>query len=217
MIKVVIYDNLIPLLDEMAKRSVGLVSESLQVAGSQIALNARAEMDKLSHHWFNAFIDGKYKIWEDPSASKQLGLRVAHTSKGLRGGKSMSNMLSFYLSPNGLTVTVGGTHPYFVPKAFKDGIHVGDYGEPVKAVGTKGRAIIHKLNTGEITPEHPYSAKSWQFSGHAPNFVKNRHFMEKGFGLARSSIDKSLGERFEKSFRVVVNRIDVKGVKRRLA
>ncbi len=215
MIKVEIYDTLIPMLEEMSKRSLGLVAESLQVSGSKIAKYARIEMNKQKHHWFNAFIDGKYKIWESTTASKRFGFMMSHKQGGLHEPGRISRMVSFYLSPNQLTITVGGTHPYFKPRQYKDGIHVGYYGDAVKAVGVKGRAIIHKLNTGDVSSEHPYYGGGDNTMIQNANYVKGRHFMEKGFAAARGDIDKSLGKRFEKSFGVAVNRIDVKGVKRK--
>ncbi len=215
MIKVEIYDTLIPLIDEMAKRGLGLMSESLQVAGSQIAKEARASMYRQRHNWFNAFIDGKYKVWKELSGAKQLGLMMSHKNQGQHQPGSIGNMLSFYLSPSGLSVTVGGAHPRFQPRAYKDGIHIGNYGKPIAAVGKRGRAIIHKLNTGELNSDHPYSKKSWErFEGAK---YKGRHFMDVGFREARKQIDKSIGARFEKSFKVAVNRVEVKGIHRKIA
>ena len=212
MIKVEIYDRLIPMLEQMKTRSLGLVAESLQVSGALVAKHARAEMLKMSTHWHNAFIDGEYKEWRDPAKAKRLGIMMSHKQPGKHAPGSIHRMISFYLSPNQRTVTIGGTHPYFVPVSYKDGIRVGTYGEAVKAVGYYGRAIIHKLNTGQVTSEHPYSGTERASRG----FVKNRNFMEAGFAAARGDIDKSLGERFERGFTVAVNNLNVKPIKRKL-
>ncbi len=39
--------------------------------------------------------------------------------------------------------------------------------------------------------------------------------MEKGYSLAKGAIERSLTDRFEKSFRVAVNRVDVDGIRRK--
>ncbi len=213
MIKVDIYDTITPLLQQMIGRTRGLAQESLQVAGAHVAREARSSMNKMGHHWFNDVINGQYTIWSDENAMKILGKRISHSRGGGLNPSSMDSLIGFYLAPKSLTVVIGGAHPRFRPIAYKDGLPNGYYGKTLSAVGSKGRAILHKLNTGEITSEHPYAGGKTPIPGAI--YEKDRNFMEKGYSLAKGAIERSLTDRFEKSFRVAVNRVDVDGIRRK--
>ncbi len=207
MIKLTIHDSLSPLLDQMVIRSYGLAQQSLQQAGAKVAYAARAEMNKMGSHWFNDVVNGEYEIWRDRAAMKILGKRISHTSGGGMSPPSMANLIGFYLSPHSLTVTVGGGHPTFRPIAFKDGLPNGYYGNSIGSVGSKGRAILHKLNTGEVTSENPYAKSGTPIKD--AKYVQNRHFMERGFAMARGEIDRIFAENYEKTFMTAMNNVHV--------
>ncbi len=210
MIKVEITDNLTPLLDELENRIHGLVGEALQVAGSKIASASRQKMQAMSHHWFNAVVNGKYQEWYNPAATKELGARISHTDAGSISPASMASQISFYLSKKGTTVTIGGAHPRFTPIRFKHGIAVGTYGKSNPPVGSKGRAILHKLNTGEVTSENPYYGTEKQNLAY-----KSRHFMEAGYREALPAASEAFTNRFKEVFQITVEGLDVLSRKRR--
>ncbi len=212
MITVSIYDTITPLLAEMRGRTLGMAQESLQVAGSKVAEHSKKAMRNFKHHWFNAVIDGKYVEWESKTGVKELGVRISHTQAGSNSWdslglgmapRSMDSLIGFYLAPHSLTVTIGGGHPTFRPRAFKDGLVSGYTGKTVKAVGSQGRAILHKMNTGEVTDEHPYYGGEHEF--------KPRPFLDQGFALAQTDINTALTDRFEETFKVAINRVEVTG------
>ncbi len=211
MIHVEISDTLTPLLEELKGRTHGLAQQALQIAGSKVAKAARTEMEKMGTHWFNDVINGEYTIWRNPSAIKQLGARISHTDGGGMSPANVSSQIHFYLAPHALTVVVGGAHPTFRPVIFKEGLPSGYMGT-IGKVGTEGRAIIHKLNTGEIVDEHPYAG------GNTPipdaQYVKGRYFMERGFAIATKDVYDAFGDRFEKEFAMTVNGIDMTPIKR---
>lgn len=218
MIKISIFDTITPLLAEMQGRTHGMAQESLQVAGSKVAAHARKSMSNFKHHWLNAVINGKYVEWESATGVKELGIRISHTQEGNGRGnlgavmnpKSMQSLVGFYLAPHSLTVVVGGGHPKFRPMAFKHGLPNGYYGEAQPAVGKKGRAILHKMNTGEVTSENPYSGTEKADIDYTP-----RPFMDLGLVMARGDISRSLTDRFEKSFKIAMNEVEVTGIWRK--
>ena len=217
MTRITIYDNTIPLLDEMLGRSYGLAQESLSVSGSQVQKNARNAMKRFKHHWSHKIKDGKRWIFEDKSKVYELGARISHSSGSAENPKSMSSMISSYLAPHSLTVTVGGAHPTFRPRRFKDGIVNGSMSS-VKGVGTKGRAILHKLNTGEISDEHPYSKVSATDGKPFENKdrkYKARHFMDIAWLESQGVINDKLSARYKNSFYRVMNSVAVKTVVRK--
>ncbi|MBW1803362.1 MAG: hypothetical protein JRJ85_21860 [Deltaproteobacteria bacterium] len=217
MTRITIYDNTIPLLDEMLGRSYGLAQESLSVAGSQVQKNARKAMKRYTHHWSHKINkNGKRWIFEDKSSIYELGARISHKSGSASSPKSMSSLISSYLAPHSLTVTVGGAHPNFRPRKFKDGMINGTM-STVKGVGTKGRAILHKLNTGEVSDEHPYSKVSSSFEHPFENKdrkYKARPFMDIAWMESQGVINDKLKKRYENSFYRVMNDVKVKTVKR---
>ncbi len=213
MIRVVVSDALTPLLTELKGRTQGLAQEALQIAGSKVAAAARSELEKMGTHWFNDVINGEYTIWRDPAKTKQLGARISHSEGGAMSPSNVSSLIQFYLAPHSLTVTVGGAHPAFRPIVFKDGLPSGYMGK-VGSVGKIGRSIIHKLNTGDVTSEHPYYGGETPIEG--AQYVKDRFFMERGFAIATKGVYDAFGGRFEESFNMTVDNIDVTPIRRNI-
>lgn len=214
MTKITIYDNTIPLLDEMLGRSYGLAQESLSVAGIAVMKNARNEMKRYRHHWSHELKNGKRWIFNNKNEYYELGARISHSSGSKDNPDSMSSMISSYLAPKSLTVVIGGSHPTFAPRKFKDGLVTGTM-SPVKGVGSKGRAILHKLNTGEVSDEHPYSKISSSinkpFENRDRKYIK-RPFMDRAWNNSQSHINDKLKTRYENSFYRVFNNIKIKTV-----
>jgi len=206
MIKIQVCDAITPMMIELEKRTLGFAQEALQVAGAHVAKAARTEMRKMTTDWINWVSRGKYRFAKSSGAiTKELGQRISHTTGRIENPSSVANMIDFYLGDKSLTVVVGGAHPRFAPKVFDKGVVVGHKSKQ-SSVSVKTRAIIHKLNTGEVTSEHPYSRDTAVPNA---NYVKNRHFMERGYTMAAGAVGESMKKRFADSFLEAANTIDM--------
>ena len=200
------------MLDELVARDVGFAKEALQKGSSQVAAGVRKSMLSMSHNMHYRNVNGKRKMYK--GSSRVLGTRSDPKTGAILDPNNMSSQIHFYV-PEGesRTAVVGGAHKGFQPVEYKFGKIAGNYGDYQEAVGTRGRAILHKLNTGEISSEHPYSGDSWWDNF---NFVKNRNFYAKGFnnsiGAANRSIEKTYGESFNKT----IANLPIKPIKRKI-
>jgi len=204
--KIHISDSLTPALTKLLTLSMGWAQEGLQVAGAKTAQAARSEMRKMSTQWFKWVNEnGTYRFGKAGVASQELGRMMSHSTGRPMKPYSISAMIKFYLPDNSLTVVVGGAMPRFRPKRFEKGVAVGRL-STVSPVSVKTRAILHKLNTGEVTSEHPYSVKTAVKNA---TYVKNRRFMEKGYAVAKPGIRKSIEDRYAEGFTEAFTHIKV--------
>ena len=203
MIKLTYYDHFTPLIQELIGRDIGLAKESLNVGGSIIAGAARQKMESYTHPWQQSIKNGKRTIWKDDTDSRTLGSRTSH-STGIDGNpKNMSSQIHFVLAKNSPSVSIGGAHKDYRAPIYRDGILEG-YMPVVKAVGSKGRAILHKLNTGELNEDHPYRKRKTGFESSEPDY-KGRGFMEYALSSTKGAVDAALAKRSGKSFKSAVN------------
>jgi len=205
MIKLTYYDHFTPLLQELANRSYGLTKEALSVGGSIIAKAARSKMMSHRHRWQQEVVDGKRNIYKADSASRVLGSRTSHSTGAVGDPANMASQIHFVVAKISPSVSVGGAHKDYRPEIYEDGVLKGHRGV-VKAVGSKGRAILHKLNTGEVSSDHPYSKKSmFPAAKH-----RGRHFMEDALASTKGAVDAAIEKRYGKSFTSAVNNINTK-------
>lgn len=213
-IKVTYFDALDPMLGELVTRNEGFVKEGLQKSSSIIADGIKSKMGSFMTYF--SYRKGKYgkkpKFFYDPKNAKKLGTRRDPYTGRVISPASMDSQVHFYV-PKGDsgTAVIGGSHKEFQPRAYDMGIDTGAYGKPQKAVGSKGRAILHKLNTGEVTAENPHYGDG--FMEHM-NFVKNRNFYEKGFGSTKSAADQKIAKVYQHGFTKTIDNIEVTPRKR---
>jgi len=124
----------------------------------------------------------------------------------------MASQIHFIVAKGSPSVSIGGGHKDVRPDEYTDGIKTGT--RPlVKAVGSKGRAILHKLNTGEVTNEHPYSKKTKGYESTEMSY-KGRHFMEDALSQTKGAVDDAIAKRYGRSFRSAINNINTSPIVR---
>jgi len=212
-IKVTLYDAMTPLLDELIARDVGLAQEALQAGGSKVMIATRRKMKSMGTYWHQSFKGGKRKVYKNTNVGRILGSRSDQSDGSVMRPPNIANLIHFYLSKGSRSVIVGGAHPRFQPKQYKYGRVIGNEGKAMGSVGSESRSILHKLNTGEVTGDHPYKDDKWGLNN---RFVKGRRFMEKGFVQALPGAISSIEKRYHESFRVAVNNMPIKSVVRKI-
>lgn len=216
-IRIVVFDNTTPLLDEMAKLSVSLALEVLSVSGAKLQKEARKSMRSKSHRWHKAIVNGKLRIQYTNNADNILGQRLNIKSKS--NTPSMANMITSRLIEDRLTVVVGGGHKSFLPSIRRDGKFVGK-GDRVFGVGLNTLSILHKLNFGdrEFTHGSSHHKHAWGSAYERSVFknvkFKGYHFMEEGYNNAKPAILDAMTSRYENLLHKAVNNAKIKTVKR---
>lgn len=204
-IRLVVFDNVTPLLDEMAKISVGVANQSLSKAGAHIQREARKSM-RSKTTMYHVEKKGKIQILTK-GESKELGLRMVGDT--IANPSSMANFITSYQMPKDLLVVVGGRHKAFTPFRYQDGKVVGNMSRQ-KGIGSASHGIIHKLNFGGTLAEQTDGYKKTDRRGLESKKFRGYHFMEEGFKNAQASINKSMTKDAELIFHTAVKNTNVK-------
>lgn len=208
-IRLQIFDGATPLLDKIAKISVGMALESLSVAGAHVQKQARISLRSKSHNWHQSIIDGKKQIRYDGSQMRELGVRMSQKDGTTASPRSMANFINSYLMAERLTVVIGGMHKGFNPVKYQDGFPVGSLPK-VAGVSKGSHAILHKLNFGELNEEYtsrvrPKSMKRFENANY-----KGYRFMQEGYGRAKPLVEDAMTRRAERLFHEAVNKVEIR-------
>ncbi len=200
-VKITVRDSVLPMLDYMIEKTPLFAREALSKGGAKLQKRIRSEMAREQTQWHQDVVGGKRRIYKlNPH---QIGITMSHETGRTHPLKNMSRLINSYISPNNpYFVAVGGAHPTFYPLKIRDGKVVGSMGR-VKGVSKTGAAILHKLNTGEVTPEHPYYNRSWIPNANYPH----RGFYERAWGSVRGQVEDTIIKSFTRSVLRTMNQM----------
>jgi hypothetical protein len=236
-IRMEIFDGVTPMLDVIASTSYTLAREALTKTGLDTKDEVKNAIRHYKHNWHHAVIarnqipkgatgvksgnrnktplnkntKSRY-IWKDMGKVRTLGTMTSHGSASGSMVDNVGDMITSYISPKGgLSVTVGGSHKRAIIKKYKDGEENGDYGE-VHAVSAETKAIFHKLNTGQISKDHPYYTRVGK-SGYETRhtmYDKTRNFFDLGRSFAKAEVERKLTKYYSQVLPRVVNNKNIK-------
>ena len=212
-VKITIYDNAIPMLDEIAKWSHHSALAALDQAGMELRDKTReAFASSTRHKWFTKIVNGKrvhYKGANFAVFGKRLNFKRS-------GPDNMSNMIDSFLMERNLTLVVTGMHKSFTPRYFskeaKQGTTSPIYGKKVGAVLGGSWQILQKLSEGgRLSAQDPKYRKIKQpLSKDADPFYKPRHFIQRGRNAAMSKVTDIMTDKLQSLIHRQVNRATVK-------
>ena len=210
-----IFENAIPILDEIAKANYGQGLDALDHAGTKIREASRAAFrSKISG--MSQFYDknGKLKI-RGGKIQKALGQRISHIDKGsMANPSSMESFITSNLDPKTMIMVVGGKHSTLRPKMRRDGEITKDL-DKVGAVTKYSYAILQKLNSGDDSDE--FYENLYQSEQQRKVFArlrergsyKKQHFMENGYNASRGAVAEIMTTTLEKLIHRQINRANV--------
>lgn len=237
-IRIDFMDKTISMLDFIGERSYGLARESLSVTGAIVQKKAKTTMRSYTTYWHSskaipkgakkvgAIYGNENRFAYKTDEARPLGTMTNHKTDEVITNNDVANVISSYLSPRGgLSVTIGGAHKSFKPIKYENGVRVGTLKE-VKARGSITRAIFHKLETGEITKEHPYyNRRDAEIDSHTGKIsfeyetnhgrYKARPFMADARRLAKPVLIEKLTKRYNQVLPSTVANISENDVKMR--
>lgn len=209
-VHITIFDGVNPMIDFIAQRHYGLAKESLSVAGSKVRKQAENKMKSYYHNWINKLnSDGKYITYKSNNKKKRFGDMISHRATTL-SSRNIGEIITSYMPDNKLEVIIGGDHKSFRPLIYEKGLAVGTM-KRVKRVSKATRAIFHKMNTGEITKEHPYSNKSR--TKYPDATYTARPFLNNAMLTANSEVISSIEKRYVQVLPGLVANANIKVVK----
>lgn len=215
-VKIVIYDNAIPMLDEIAKWSLHSALAALDQSGLELRDRTReAFRQSTRHRWYVQVVNGK-RIYKNDGGLVEFGKRFNFKKPG---PGNMANMIDAYLMPRSLTLVVAGMHKSFVPRFYSKEAKTGSdnpiHGARVGQVLGGSYQILKKLSTGGrfSTQDQKYKntrhGEDTQPLGKDP-FYKPRHFIERGRAAAMPQIQDIMTSKLEALIHRQVNRATVK-------
>jgi hypothetical protein len=210
-VKITIYDNAIPMLDEIASIHLGMAKDVLDQAGAKIRKATReAFASSQSHDWFTKYVNGKRVIYRLPGRKAVFGGRHG---MNLEGSPTMGGMINSFLMEDSLTMVVSGMHKRFVAKKWRNGVVQG-YERPTSAVEQGTYQILKKLNEGgsydSLDPMYhkkrrPKTIRSFRNAQYKP-----RNFIERGRTASMGKVTELMTSKLESMIHRQVNRATVK-------
>jgi len=214
-IKIVIYDNAIPMLDEIAKWSLHSALAALDQSGMELRDRTReAFKQSTRHRWYVKVVNGK-RVYKNDGGLVEFGKRFNFKKSG---PDNMANMINAYLMPKSLTLVVAGMHKSFIPRYFsqeaKAGTNSPIYGNRVGQVLGGSYQILKKLSKGgRFSSQDPkYQAIRQGEDTHpigGDPFYKPRHFIEQGRSMAKPQIQEIMTSKLEALIYRQINRANV--------
>lgn len=212
-VKITIYDNAIPMLDEIAKWSYHSALASLDQAGMEIRDRTReAFATSAKHKWFTKIVNGKRVHYKGENYAV-LGKRLNFKRQG---PDNMSNMIDSFLMEKSMTLVVTGMHKSFTPRYFskeaKQGTTSPIYGKKVGAVLGGSWQILKKFSEGGrlSAQDEKYRNIKKPLSKGADPFYKPRHFVQRGRTAAMGKVTDIMTTKLESLIHRQVNRSTVK-------
>jgi len=211
-----IFENAIPMLDEIAKANYGQGLDALDHAGTVIREASRKGLRTKTTKFSQFYENGKLKVRSTGGNIQQiLGQRISHKNKGnMADPSSMESFITSNLDPKTMIMVVGGKHSRLRPKQRRDGGVIGDLGI-VGAVSKRSYAILQKLNSGDGSDkyyENIYENKEqkaiFKHLREKGNY-KPQHFMEEGYSNARGRVAEIMTTTLEKLIHRQINRANV--------
>lgn len=216
--KITIYDNTIPMLDEIAKISYGMGLDVLDHAGAKLRDGLRTSFRKAEKHGWGMKVpkNGKRYITYDKSQNNPLGIRYYHKTGDIAKTPSMENFITSYLMESKMTMVVGGKNPSFTPKTRRDGVVTG-YEKRQSGVTLDSYLILKKLNSGNINEADEKKHLSYKTKlrpKSMPNFknakYKYRGWAEEGYANALPEVMTLMSSKYETLLMTKVNNLNIK-------
>lgn len=227
-IKLTVYSNAIPILDEIYKAHTGVAKESLSVAGNHLRTQARISLvnsEKTGWSFKNA---GRGRVLTYNSRyGRRAGQRLNRKTGTIDNPSNMANFITSVMYEESLQVVVGGKNKTKRVKKYRDGVPTGTIKVP--GVSKDTFKILEKLNNGgtySLNKKQQNKLKMTDimvlkkgklvpmklFAGMDFSTVtyKKRNFMSKGYFRARPMIEYSLTKRYEALLKKKVDNLTVK-------
>lgn len=212
-----IYDDAVPMLDEIAKWSHKAALAALDQAGIELRDRTREAFDASQRSEWSVHLNkaGK-RVWTRGVMGNRFGRRFNFKKAG---PESMGNMIDSFLMENSLTLVVAGMHKNFTPRFYRKELKTNSdikiYGKGVKQVLGGSWEILQKLNTGGR-----YSQQSSRYKGTRQGEdtkpygkdarYKPRRFAERGRLAAMGRVTEIMTTTLEGLIHRQVNRATVK-------
>lgn len=215
-LKITIYDNAIPMLDEIAKWSLHSALATLDQSGIELRDRTReAFKQSTRHRWYVKVVNGK-RVYKNDAGLVEFGKRFNFKKPG---PANMENMIDSFLMPGALTLVVAGMHKSFTPRFYAQEAKAGStspiYGQRVGQVLGGSYQILKKLSKGGRFSSQD---TKYQDTRHGEDthplggdpFYKPRHFVERGRMAAMPQVREIMTSKLESLIYRQINRATVK-------
>jgi len=221
-LKITIYDNAIPMLDEIAKWSLHSALAALDQSGIELRDRTReAFKQSTRHRWYVKVINGK-RVYKNDGGLVEFGKRFNFKKAG---PENMANMIDSFLMPGTLTLVVAGMHKSFMPRFYAQEAKAGStspiYGQRVGQVLGGSYQILKKLSKGGRFSSQDskyqdirHGEDTRPIGDNGDPFYKPRHFIERGRMAAMPQVREIMTSKLEALIYRQINRATVKTVTR---
>lgn len=221
-LKITIYDNAIPRLDEIAKWSLHSALAALDQSGIELRDRTREAFKQSTlHRWYVKVVNGK-KVYKNDGGLVEFGKRFNFRKPG---PENMANMIDSFLMAGVLTLVVAGMHRSFTPRLYAQEAKAGTtspiYGQHVGGVLGGSYQILKKLSKGgRFSSQDDKYKDIRRGDGYEPigengdPFYKPRHFIERGRTAAMPQVREIMTSKLQSLIVRQVNRATVRTVTR---